>query len=125
MARVAPSSRSPNFPARYVSIRTGSPGLPLFTARSPYGVRTTGTAQQVEAQRLLALCQAVALFVHQLGLWLNDAERYALCIGAGARHRSAQGQRRLAPNPSRSATTVAHSVSTGAWLMRISSRQIL
>jgi hypothetical protein len=68
----------------------------------------------------LALGQPLALLAHQLGPGLDDAQRHALGVGAQPRHGLPQGQRRRARSkPGRSATTAAHSVSTGARLIRI------
>jgi hypothetical protein len=96
IACVASSSRSPNLPARYFSICTGLPGLPLFTARKPSGVRTTGTARPSKSTRSCSPSQPVALLAHQLGPGLDDAQRDALGVGAEARHGLPQRKRGVA-----------------------------
>jgi hypothetical protein len=119
IACVASSSRSPNLPARCFSICTGLPGLPLFTARKPSGVRTTGTARPSKSTRSCSPSQPVALLAHQLGPGLDDAQRHALGVGAEARHGLPERKGGSRSKPSRSATTAAQSVSTGARLIRM------
>src|SRR4051794_10343270 len=67
----------------------------------------------------LALSQPVASLTHQPGPGLEDAQRHAFRVGAEPRHGLAECQGGSLSNPSRSATTAAQSVSTGARLMRI------
>lgn len=66
----------------------------------------------------LALGQLLTSLLDQLGLGLDDAERYALGISAHPGHRLAQVSAVARSKPNPSATTAAQSVSTGARLMR-------
>src|SRR4051794_16718579 len=61
MAARASARRSPNLPARHFSIWSGLPGLPLFTARYPSGVRTEDLAG-ISPKQIPKWAKQVALY---------------------------------------------------------------
>ena len=112
MARHASSRRSPNFAARYFTIRAGLPGLPLSTARSHRASarpvracrasRRTAARPRPDAPRPRGPAPASARGCPATRPWHRPLARHGLPnVSEVARSK-----------PSRSATTVAQSVRT-------------
>jgi len=109
---------SPNLLSKYRSTPSGSIGLDLITARIPFSVFMAGNARPRRSTQNSSPRPCSRTFLSSFGLGLNMPNRWPLlcAVNPATAFPSDNASSRL--YTSRPATTEAHSVNTGARLIK-------
>src|ERR1035437_3974099 len=110
---------SPNLPSKYRSTPSGSMGVDSTTARTPWSVFTAGKARPRSSTRNSSPRSRSRTFLSSFGVGLKMPNRWPLLCAFRPASAFPRDNASSCLNPNRSATNEAHSVNTGARLIRI------